>query len=156
MDRGAERSGGAAGSLRPSADRSGRSKDGLLLAAEAKTPRAISSAGRGAKTQLLRPKARRSVLMAPQGLRLLGLEGKDRPELVAPVVGLPGRATREWQVIKCDAGRPVIVSRVGNDIAGFVDKSYPVIEFVGERNRIQVGAAQVVAMLGIRVIGTIG
>ena len=94
--------------------------------------------------------------MAPQGFRLVSLEGKDRPKLVAPVVGLPGRATREWQVIECDAGRPVIVSRVGNDIAGFLDKSYPVIEFVGERNRIQVGAAHVVAMLGILFIGTIG
>src|ERR1700675_1481991 len=70
MDRGAERGGGAAGSLRSSTDRSGRSKDGLLLAAEAKTPLVISIAGRGAKTPLLRPKAQRSVLMAPQGFRL--------------------------------------------------------------------------------------
>ena len=94
--------------------------------------------------------------MAPQGLLLLGLESKDRPELVAPVVGLPGRAAREWQILECDAGRLVIVSCVGNDIADLVDKGYPVIEFVGEGSRIQVGAAQVVAMLGIRVIGTIG
>src|ERR1700758_4864310 len=156
MVRGAKGGGGAAGSLRSSTDRRGRSKDGLLLAAGAKTPLVISIAGRGAKTPLLPAKTQRSVVIARLGFRRFVLEGKDRPEPIAPVGGLPGRATLEWQVIECDAGRPVIVSRVGNDIADFVDKSYPVIEFVGEGSRIQVGAAQVVAMLGIRVIGTIG
>src|SRR5579864_9262275 len=53
MDRGAERGGGAAGSLRSSTDRSGRSKDGLLLAAEVKTPLVLSMSGCDAKTAAL-------------------------------------------------------------------------------------------------------
>lgn len=69
---------------------------------------------------------------------------------------LPGRGTREWQVIECDSGGLVIVGGASNDVTDFMDKRDPVIQSVGEGSRVQVGAAQMVAMLGVSVVGTIG
>src|ERR1700731_484870 len=85
------------------------------------------------------------------------LERKHRPELIAPVVGLPGGTACEGQEFlrNCSSG-PVIVGCESYDIARLMHESDPLVEPVSERSGVEIGAAQKVAMGSIGVIGPIG
>jgi hypothetical protein len=60
-----------------------------------------------------------------------GLEGKDGPELLAPIMSLVGEHASEFQGVR--------LVGVRHDVAGFIDERDPGIHFVGQGNTARGG-----------------
>ena len=50
----------------------------------------------------------------------------------------------------------MVVGCERDDVAGFVHKRHPLIEAIGERGSVEVSASQVIAVLGVGVVGSVG
>ena len=77
-----------------------------------------------------------------------GLEGKDGPELLAPIMSLVGEHASEFQGVR--------LVGVRHDVAGFIDERDPGIHFVGQGNSVKVRATEVIAVPGVHRVGAIG
>src|ERR1019366_1593926 len=89
-------------------------------------------------------------------LRVLYLEGKHRTELIAPVVGLTNVFTRKEQVVWFEASGRLVIGGVGDNVTTLVHKRDPLVQTVGQRSGVEVGAPKVIAVLRVRVFGTVG